>query len=452
MREPLPNIDLNHTVTQGEPPSPSADSLKVNETLNVTEQARALVPPLIGSLDGVAPGTKQTAPGDLVHEVVEMARALRRHGVAASPDRVHAWLQAIDLLDPGDPLGVYRAGRATMCAAPEDLAIFDRLYVAFRLGAAGNEPEQPSAASGPPGTLGGGPEPDEIEGVDSPDVLELPLASRVERLAQRDLGELAALDPTLLGLLTSTFAKTGEVRSASRYRVAARGRPDRARTLRRMMASGGEMTAIGYVHRQPRARRLVLLVDVSGSMAAYAEALLRFAHAAGRGRRPPTEVFTIGTRLTRVTSMLATADSERAVRAALGAVPDRGGGTRLGHLLKEFLDTWGQRGLARGAIVAVLSDGWERDDPVELGRQMARLRRLAHRVVWANPHKAQPGFEPLAGGMAAALPSIDDFVEGHSVAALAHLAATLVGTTRTRTSHRATSRRGLMEGQDARAR
>ena len=218
-----------------------------------------------------------------------------------------------------------------MCAAPEDLAIFDRLYVAFRLGAAGNEPEQPSAASGPPGTLGGGPEPDEIEGVDSPDVLELPLASRVERLAQRDLGELAALDPALLGLLTSTFAKTGEVRSASRYRVAARGRPDRARTLRRMMASGGEMTAIGYVHRQPRARRLVLLVDVSGSMAAYAEALLRFAHAAGRGRRPPTEVFTIGTRLTRVTSMLATADSERAVRDALGAVPDRGGGTRLGR-------------------------------------------------------------------------------------------------------------------------
>jgi uncharacterized protein with von Willebrand factor type A (vWA) domain len=113
----------------------------------------------------------------------------------------------------------------------------------------------------------------------------------------------------------------------------------------------------------------------------------------------------------------------------MAAAVDRGGGTRLGELLKEFLDRWGQRGLARGSVVAILSDGWERGDPRLLGEQMARLQRLAHRIVWANPHKAQPGYEPLAGGMAAALPHIDEFVEGHSMEALARLATTLVGST-----------------------
>jgi uncharacterized protein with von Willebrand factor type A (vWA) domain len=253
------------------------------------------------------------------------------------------------------------------------------------------------------------------------------MASRLERLADRDLAELAALDPALFRHLAQVFARSGPVRAAARTRPAPRGRPDRARTLRRIVAHGGEVADITYVRRHRRPRRLVLLVDMSGSMVAYGEALLRFAHAAGRRRAPRTEVFTIGTRLTRVTPMLETADPEIAVRDAMAAVVDRGGGTRLGELFKEFLDTWGQRGLARGAVVAILSDGWERGDPRLLGEQMARLGRLAHRVVWANPHKAQPGFEPLAGGMAAALPHIDDFVEGHSVAALSRLAATLLG-------------------------
>ena len=116
---------------------------------------------------------------------------------------------------------------------------------------------------------------------------------------------------------------------------------------------------------------------------------------------------------------------------ALGLVneisPDAGGGTRLGLLLKEFLDRWGQRGTARGAVVVILSDGWERDDPRLLGEQVHRLSRLAHRVVWANPRKAAPGFAPIAGGMAAALPHVDDFVEGHSLAAYEHLAAVVLG-------------------------
>jgi uncharacterized protein with von Willebrand factor type A (vWA) domain len=180
----------------------------------------------------------------------------------------------------------------------------------------------------------------------------------------------------------------------------------------------------------------VLLVDVSGSMAPYGDALLRFAHAAGHARasnhrHPPVEVFTIGTRLTRVTAELGRRDPDEALAAAAAAIPDWSGGTRLGELLARFLDGWGQRGLARGAIVVVLSDGWERGDATLLGEQMARLHRLAARVVWANPLKTRPGYAPLAAGMAAALPHVDEFVEGHSLAALEQLAAVVAGTSGT---------------------
>jgi uncharacterized protein with von Willebrand factor type A (vWA) domain len=175
---------------------------------------------------------------------------------------------------------------------------------------------------------------------------------------------------------------------------------------------------------------VVLLVDVSGSMARYSGALLRFAHAAARRGSAPTEVFALGTRLTRLTREMAHRDPEAAMAAVTEAVPDAGGGTRLGLLLKEFLDRWGQRGTARGAVVVVLSDGWERGDVTLLEAQVVRLHRLCHRLVWANPRKAAPGFAPVAAGMAAALPHVDEFVEGHSLAALEQLAAVVRGAAR----------------------
>jgi hypothetical protein len=171
---------------------------------------------------------------------------------------------------------------------------------------------------------------------------------------------------------------------------------------------------------------LVLVVDVSGSMQPYADPLLRFAHAALR-RRPGTEVFTVGTRLTRVTRELRSPDPSTALVAVSRAVTDWSGGTRLGDLLKAFLDRWGQRGMARGAVVTIASDGWERGDSALLGQQMARLHRLAYRVVWANPHRGQPGYVPMTGGMVAALPHVDCFVDGHTVAALERLARVISG-------------------------
>ncbi|MBX6356181.1 MAG: VWA domain-containing protein, partial [Micromonosporaceae bacterium] len=173
--------------------------------------------------------------------------------------------------------------------------------------------------------------------------------------------------------------------------------------------------------RRDKPRRLVLLLDVSGSMAPYADALLRFGHAAVRRRPTLTEVFTLGTRMTRVTRALRHRDADAALTAAGAAIPDWHGGTRLAESLKAFLDRWGQRGTARGAVVVLCSDGWERGDPAALAAQVARLSRLAYRLVWVNPHRGKPGYAPLAGGMAAALPYLDEFVAGHSLAALEEL-------------------------------
>jgi uncharacterized protein with von Willebrand factor type A (vWA) domain len=165
----------------------------------------------------------------------------------------------------------------------------------------------------------------------------------------------------------------------------------------------------------------VLLCDVSGSMEPYARALMRFLHTAVVGRSR-VEAFALGTRLTRITRELSSRDPDAALAAAGQRVLDWSGGTRLGDGLREFNDSWGQRGMARGAVVVILSDGWDRGDPDHLAEQMARLGRLAFRVVWVNPLKASPGFAPLARGMAAALPHVDEFVEGHSLASLEELA------------------------------
>ena len=192
-----------------------------------------------------------------------------------------------------------------------------------------------------------------------------------------------------------------------------------------MLRAGGEPIVLARWRRREKPRRLVLLVDVSGSMAPYADWLLLFAHAAVRVRPFATEAFTVGTRLTRVTRALRLRDPDAALRAAAQTVPDWSGGTRLGESLQAFLDRWGQRGAARGAVVVIFSDGWERGGAELLGQQAARLRRLAHAVVWVNPHKGKEGFTPETAGMLAALPYVDALLAGHTVATLADLAAVM---------------------------
>ena len=186
----------------------------------------------------------------------------------------------------------------------------------------------------------------------------------------------------------------------------------------------GEPAEIAWRRRALKPRRVVLLVDVSGSMSSYADALLRLAHRLTQGMHN-VETFTIGTRVTHVSRAMRIRDPERALVAAGETVPDWSGGTRLGETLRFFLDRWGQRGMARGAVVVVFSDGWERGDASVLAEQMARLSRIAHRVVWVNPHRGKEGYEAVQTGVMAVLPYCHDFIAGHSLATYADLVEVL---------------------------
>jgi uncharacterized protein len=374
------------------------------------------------------PAPVPDAPYDLTDSLVGLGRTLRHAGVQASADRVQAAVRAVETLDRTQYDHVYWACRLAMCAGPDDVPRFDRVFEAWF----GDRPRQVARQQRVQlrkvqtiAEAGDGEAP-EREGGTAADV---PAASTLEQLRERDVGTLTPHERAQLRRLLARLSLPGEPRASRRRRPAGRGAVDPGRTLRAVLHAGGEPARLRHRRTAVRPRRVVLLVDVSGSMDVYADALLRFAHAAAR-RGAPTEVFALGTRLTRLTRELSVREADAAMAAVALALPDAGGGTRLGDLLKEFLDRWGQRGTARGAVVVVLSDGWERGDATLLGEQMARLQRLASRVVWSNPRKAAPGYAPLAAGMAASLPSIDDFVEGHSLGALEHLADVVLGRAR----------------------
>jgi uncharacterized protein len=381
-----------------------------------------------------------TPEADLLRPVIGFAHTLRAAGVAASPDRVHGFVAALNILDPTRRDDVYWAGRLTLCGNHDELARYDRVFAAY-FGGETPPPLMRAEVSRPltmqetsVSTAGEGREGDDER--DETHTL-VGAASRTEILRTRDFAALNELERAEIDRLLAALRLPGELRRTRRSERAHRGGIDRSDTVRELLRSGGEPVRLRYHRRRKRPRRVVLLLDVSGSMEPYAGALLRFAHATSLHGRARTEIFTIGTRLTRVTREMAHRDPDAALGAVSTAVPDFSGGTRLGELVKAFCDLWGQRGLARGAVVVILSDGWERGDPTTLGEQMARLSRLAHRVVWSNPRKGRPGYAPLAGGMAAALPHVDDFLEGHSLAALERLAAVVAGAARGQGENRA---------------
>jgi uncharacterized protein with von Willebrand factor type A (vWA) domain len=213
-------------------------------------------------------------------------------------------------------------------------------------------------------------------------------------------------------------------RRSRRLRSHPRGRQlDLRRLARGSLATAGEPIARSFRRRVDVSRRLVILCDISGSMEAYTRGLLLFMHAAVEAGR--VEVFAFGTRLTRLTAALRTRDPEQALEAAAEAVVDWASGTLIGASLKRFNDEWGRRAFSRGAIVVIISDGWERQDPALVRREMARLARTAYAVVWVNPLKGNIDYEPLSAGMRAALPHVDRFLPGHNVASLEDLAQTL---------------------------
>jgi uncharacterized protein with von Willebrand factor type A (vWA) domain len=348
------------------------------------------------------------------------ARALRAAGVPVTQDRAQGYLAAVALVGLGDAAATYVAGRATLCASPDDLARYDQVHEAY-FNARDGLPRPRPAEEGAP-TFSGMPleeEDGEGEGQDDQPVVRA-TASDTELLRHRDVASMSAAEKARLASMFATLRPRPPRRRTSRHQRWHRGDVDAPRTLRASLRHLGEPADIAWRRRGNKPRRVVLLVDVSGSMSGYADALLRLAHRLTQGGGA-VETFTVGTRLTHVTRALRGKDAERALVAAGETVPDWSGGTRLGETLKGFLDRWGQRGLARGAVVVVFSDGWERGDPTLLAEQMARLQRVAHRVVWVNPHRGKQGYEPVQQGVMAALPYVDDFLAGHSLATYAEL-------------------------------
>ena len=345
-------------------------------------------------------------------------RALRSAGVNVTHDRATSFLQATAMVGADDARSTFLAGRATLCSGPDDLDRFSHVFEAW-FGAREQLPrtvarERPREISAPLPVGESG----ETGGEVGPDVVRAAASDR-EVLQHRDVATLRPDEKALLDAMIRALHPRLPRRRAHRRTPWRRGEIDVHRTLRTTLRQMGEPGRVEHRRRGTTSRRVVLLVDVSASMRPYADALLRLAHlmVSAPGARGRVEAFTLGTRLTRVTLPLRTSDPDRALVRAGEQVPDWSGGTRLGETLKAFLDRWGARGMARGAVVVVFSDGWERGDAAELGEQMKRLRRLAHRVVWVNPHRGKEGYEPVQRGIAAALPHCDDLIAGHSLRA-----------------------------------
>ena len=356
--------------------------------------------------------------------LLAFARALRAAGVPVTQDRAQGFLAAASVLDVADERGTWVAGRSTLCGSPDDLDRFDAVFEAFfnardGLPRARQVPSVTPSQSQLPETdaVGDGDTADEMDSIHA-------RAAEAEVLRHRDVGSLSASEKQRLAGMFATLHPRPPLRRTARHQRWHRGQVDASRTLRSSLRQMGEPTRISWRRRGRKPRRVVLLVDVSGSMSDYADSLLRLAHrltVALRVQGGVVETFTVGTRLTHLTRAMRLRDPERALVAAGETVPDWSGGTRLGETLRIFSDRWGQRGMARGSVVVIFSDGWERGDPALLAEQVQRLHRVAHRVVWVNPHRGKAGYEAVQQGVLAVLPHVDDFVAGHSLATYAEL-------------------------------
>lgn len=363
--------------------------------------------------------------------LIGFCRELRHEGVAVAVSSSLAFHQAVSVVASQGAvtqIDLYWCGRSTLLTRHEQLRDFDRVFAAYF----GGTKELTSIEHAREQTVAldfddrAGSEASDLGASDDDQRLDRVLRfSAVERLRMLDLADLSDAERDEAWRAISELRVDPPMRRAASWERGDRGgRLDVRSTIRHAAHHDGEMIHLHRRARRQRPRRVVLLVDVSGSMADYSRAVLRFAHCVTRSGRP-TEVFALGTRVTRLSRSLAERDPDVALDRASAEVSDWAGGTRLGAGLQQFCDRWGQRGLARGADVVIVSDGWDRGEPNLLAAQMQRLSRLAHRIVWVNPLKASDDYEPIALGMAAALPYCDRFMEGHSLHSLEALALSL---------------------------
>ena len=369
-----------------------------------------------------------------------LVASMRAGGARVGVDELLAAHRALGAVDSADRDQAYLALRPALCSRREDLVVYEAAFAAaFGPGPESDEErerralleELTHAASPALPRLG-------VPAARQPEVVELepdpvPAAwSDVELLHDKDFAEYTDTERLVARRIMIRLARHGPLRPSRRTRPARRrgapphgARPDLRRTIRASLRYAGEPVERHWREHAERQRPLVLVCDVSGSMEPYARMLLQYLQACVAARRR-VEAFVFGTRLTRVTGELRGRDPDRALERAAGAARDWSGGTRIGEALGTLNREHGRR-LGRGAIVVLLSDGWDRGDPEELATEMARLRRCAHRLIWVNPLKANPEYEPLTRGMQAALPHVDHFLAGNSLGSLGELAVLMEG-------------------------
>ncbi|HMC80179.1 MAG TPA: VWA domain-containing protein [Acidimicrobiia bacterium] len=369
--------------------------------------------------------------------LVGFGRALRQEGVVVGSGQVLTFCTAAARLDPTDLTDLYWGGRACLVTRHVDLPIYDRTFRAYFLDQGGPvhdlmrlkaqvTPEATSMLEILPGDDTGDERPEEEH-------LGL-MASAVETLRHKRFEDCTPEELEAVRRLMARFRLRPPSRRTRRTRPGSSHRyPDLRRTIRQGLRTQGEMIEQCWRDRRIRRRKIVLILDVSGSMTEYSRALLQFAHSAARVSSGPSgrlfgrvEVFCFGTKLTRITEELQKREPDHALAEASRAVVDWEGGTKIGASLDLFVRTWGRRGLCRGAIVVICSDGLERGHPELLETAMERLARLSHRIVWMNPLKGDnEAFRPRTVGMLAALPYIDLLLSGHDLSSLEELAECL---------------------------
>jgi uncharacterized protein len=371
---------------------------------------------------------------DLATVAATFGDRLHSAGIPVTPERSGRFAAAIDLTAPATYDDIYWAARITLVSGHDQIEQFDRVFghifgeladPADKRGdpgaASSSKPQQRSTENsdsrrGATGAGRSGEDHDHGNDDVSGETLAM-TASSDEYLHQADYAALTSAELTSLRTLMAHMRLAPPTRIRRRTRRSSRGRHlDLRATIRRSQRTAGDPVELIRRRETVRPRRLVMLADISGSMEPYARAYLQLLHCAAGSANAETFVF--ATRLTRLTRQLRIRNPNVALQRAAASAPDWAGGTRLGDALKAFNDGWGRRGLARGAVLLIVSDGWDAGDPSVVGEQMARLSLLAHRVVWVNPRKQSESYQPLVGAMAAALPHIDAFISGHSLQAM----------------------------------
>ncbi|GAC1423781.1 MAG: VWA domain-containing protein [Candidatus Velthaea sp.] len=370
------------------------------------------------------------------------SRALRGRGLLPGMRRTGTFADVLTVMPPGGTSDLYWRARTSMLGDIDDVAQFNAAFLDY-FSAFGDadalaklvqmvDASPPARAPDAPQRESIPPPPSELP-ADERSAERAPIqfiaASLEERLRERAFEDLDERERAIMNRLIARVRVAAEYRASRRRRPHAAGdRFDFRRTLRGATRTAGELFERRTTRRRERLRPLVFLVDVSGSMAPFARALIQYARVSAVAR-PGVRAFAFATELSDLTPLLRRASNDRVMAAVGAAMRDYGGGTRIGFALHRFNAHFAQRGAARGGTVVILSDGWERDDPELVRREMERLRRLTRRIVWVNPHKRHPAYEPLARGMAAALPYLDAFVSGHNLRTLEAVADAIEGRT-----------------------